>query len=244
MHPIRTAAALAPAVAAAYSPEAEAAGGDLVTRFFRGIPRLAKANLSDISGLKELRREFGHSPAKLNTQGNVWATDNPLVASSYAGQGGAIVPLDLLTPPDVTLDARGMPWNRFYFNGSKNYPEQPNLNHLRKGEFKDAIEDPAVRNILVKNILDPGPDMYRYMDFYKTGMPEWQQEHMGANLLESGDHSFHGNNLLIKDPTSVNYGITGEPANFAGGGAVEPSYPASQEPSYNSSTWPFFKEAV
>jgi hypothetical protein len=164
-------------------------------------------------------------------RGTAWAASNPLTASSFAKEPeSVVVPLRLLQKPDVVFNAKGAPWLSFfsqtgqYGRGTYNYP----LNE----ELKSMIRDPSVRSILVKDIFDSGLDLRKELDvlgdLYGVSLkPE--------NMLSD--------NLLIKDPSVVQYKVSGEtplmvdkpkakkPEGKARGGVVTaPPGPAQYDP--------------
>lgn len=186
---IREALALAPRGAGALEDLAFQIG----QKFYRGLSRLQdrKNSIGQISGLNEAQRNYALEPAlKANTLGFSWATDNPLVASSYAHSGGGVIPLDLTAAPDAVLDAGGRHWKDYFYKDGR-----PDLSN----EFYQLLHDPDVKNIGVKNIIDPGVDLHRYLS---------------ADDLSQ----FLGNNLLVKDPSALRYSLTKEPTTFKHGG--------------------------
>ena len=125
----------------AYAGDTEA--GPLI-KLYRGLPRVASNGLDAITGLHGTNRSLAGVPIpKANTGKYAWASDNPLVAGSYAHQGGIIIPLET-EMPSVILDAKGARWEDYFFPRSRNLnPTQEFFRHnilskLSK-EARDAI---------------------------------------------------------------------------------------------------------
>lgn len=195
------------------------AGPEVGGTFYRGIPRVAESDLSTVSGLhaKE-RKTHGITPGtRANTQNYAWASDNPLVAETYSHRGGVMVPMTLTEKPGAVFDAQGKPWHEWFYPGEMNVP---------RSEYAEALKDPAVKSILVKNILDPGGGVTDeaflrrlYEQVNKTPVAPGAK---GRQQLQSFDPDKYllGNNLLVKDPSVMRYRLTGEKTEFAKGGTV------------------------
>jgi soluble lytic murein transglycosylase-like protein len=224
----RTARLATSATLAALEPsEAEASG--LLRRaasgagqlFYRGIPRM-RGQVDRISGLHAVERPERIAPSphlEANTRNYAWASDNPAVASSYTHFGGAVVPLELTENPDAVFNAQGAPWREFFFQ-----PSGRGKGAALNPEFREALDDPGVRSILVNSILDYGLESQnpRFIDWLSNrvyGRPANGLDIVERYGLERA--GLTGNNLLIKDPSVVRYNLTGEPANFAKGGLAE-----------------------
>jgi hypothetical protein len=143
---------------------------------------------------RTLSRQPGdRSVTKFNTKGGVWLTDSPVLAHTYTGSGGYVIPV-YAPKPDVTLDARGQQWGDYY---------------KRDKDWLEAKADPEVRLVEVRNVLDAGNP--GFSDVRPAGISEEQF----AELLMA-------NNLFAKKPFDqrVVNKITGEPFEFKNGGAV------------------------
>ena len=172
------------------------------------LPRelLESANpLSQVSSLNLSNRPVAALTQQANSpKGSAWATSNPLLASSYAADPNSlVVPLRLAGKPDAIMDAGGSDWVRFFSQtgrlnkGSYSYP----LNT----EFKTLLKDPDVRSILIKNIYDL-PEAALHDPFSRR-----MSELYGVDLRPE---NFIADNLLVKDPSAVRYGLTGEQPNM------------------------------
>jgi soluble lytic murein transglycosylase-like protein len=241
------------ALAALEPSEAEASG--LLRRagegarniFYRGVPRL-NGRVSEVSGL-HMKERGAAQPSnpylKANTRDYAWASDNPAVGSSYTHFGGAVIPLELVEPPGAVLNARNESWDRFFFEpGSR--PTRGQAPDLAP-EFKEALEDPAVKSILVNNILDYG------LESQKPGFRDWLSNRVYGkpyselNAVEEmmlSRKGLTGNNLLIKDPSVVRYSLTGEPVNFAEGGLAELEQKYAEGGAVNAEPTPYNADAV
>ena len=192
--------------------------------FYRGIPRLEGKNIESISGLHMPERgaPVGASPhLRANTGNFAWANDNPFIGESYTHMGGVMVPLELAENPGAILDAKGAHWRDFFYTPSS--LNSPKL-QLRK-PYRDAFEDPEVRSVLVKNIIDPGlaadsNSMRNRIAISLYGKPFDDLSYYLKDLIDLKYKGLEGNSLLIKDPAAVKYKLTGEPANFERGGHV------------------------
>lgn len=188
--------------------------------FYRGIPRLEGKQADQISGLqvKERGSPEVHNPRlKANTGDYAWASDSPDVANSYTHLGGTVIPLELVEKPGAVLDAKNNIWKDWFFNEGK----------LNK-EYAEALNDPSVKSILVKNIIDPGANssspVVRSLARERLNIKHdpifpWLPE-----MYITPDEfmkMFKANNLLIKDPEVVRYLYTGETPKFAEGGEVQ-----------------------
>lgn len=214
------------ALAALEPSEAEAGGLRRAANiFYRGVPRL-HGNVGEVSGL-HMRERGAALPSnpylKANTRDYAWSSDNPAVASSYTHFGGAVIPLELIEPPGAVLNARGESWDRFFFDPNSPRPargESPRL----VPEFREALEDPNVKSILVNDILDYG------MESQNRGFRNWLSNRVYGRPLdelsavedaELSRRGLMGNNLLIKNPSTVRYNLSGEPVEFSHGGLAE-----------------------
>lgn len=176
---------------------------DWPQRFYRGIRQATRGPngemLPEVSSLiMPQRGSEVLSVQPNNPRRTAWAASNPLTASSFASDPNSlVVPLRLREKPDVVFNAEGLPWQRFFSQtgdlsrGSYNYP--------LRSEFKDMLRDPSVRSILVKDIFDDAANtpegLRRLSELYGVQLrPE--------NLLSD--------NLLIKDPSVVEYLLTKE----------------------------------
>ena len=192
---------------------------DVGTTYYRGIPRAAENNLESVSGLhaKE-RKSFGIAPGtQANTRGFAWSSDNPLVAETYSHRGGVMVPMTLNEAPGAVFDARGLPWYEWFYPGQRN---------VARPEYEDALRDPKIRSVLVKNVMDPGggvtsESFLRRIFEMERGEPP-QPGRAGFEQLQGLDPDKYlmGNNILIKDPSVMRYKITGKKPEFKQGGAV------------------------
>jgi len=175
--------------------------------FYRGVPRLADSDVKSVSGLKMAERG-GRTAQSLfvraNTGSGVWISDNPFVAGSYTHGGGAMIPLELTERPGAMFDAGGRSWHDFYF------PEG-DPRRLR-GEFAEAMRDPSVRSLLVRNVVDTGT--------HAPAIEALARREYGLSS-DDLDRLFMGNNMLLKEPGAVRYRTTKEPANFARGGLAQ-----------------------
>lgn len=176
---------------------------DWPQRFYRGIRQATRGPngevLPEVSSLIMPQRGSEVLAVQPNNpRRTAWAASNPLTASSFASDPNSlVVPLRLREKPDVVFNAEGLPWQRFFSQtgdlsrGSYNYP--------LRSEFKDMLRDPSVRSILVKDIFDDAANtpegLRRLSELYGVQLrPE--------NLLSD--------NLLIKDPSVVEYLLTKE----------------------------------
>lgn len=166
---------------------------DVGSVLYRGLPRLSMDDLAQYSGLRAMDRTTRGPSPKANVRDFSWSTDNPKVSSSYAHTRGGVIPLEIVEKPSVILDAQGKHWEDYFFD------RRGNPLPASRNPFYDAMRDPAIKSIGVKNIIDPGVDAFKYADEF-------------SELL--------GNNLLIKDPSVVRYLLSGETAKFAQGGSV------------------------
>ena len=180
----------------AYADDAEAGGQGALTRLYRGInsPRVSENGGQLLSALP---KNSQYNRAINMVPGSGWWTSNPRVADSYIwGHGGAnslIVPADMVAPPDLTLDAGGASWSKFF----------PNK------QFNRAMKDPDVKSIMVNNVVDPGTQLFDHLKDLPSDMP----------FAQALDSLFMGNNALIKDPEILRY-LSGEPVKYAEGGQV------------------------
>jgi len=178
--------------------------------FYRGIPRLRKQLDDQVSGLHVKERNEGDVfIAPNNTKDYAWASNNPDVANTYTQFGGTVIPLKTVKDPDVVLDAEGQYWNDFF------YKDKVRNRGYRNPAYFSALEDPDVKSILIKNIIDPGALM---TDPLVKSLARARQ---GKPRNSNVDDLFVADNLLIKDPEVVRYLYTGETPKFAEGGEVQ-----------------------
>ena len=109
-----------------------------------------------------------------------------------------VVPADMVMPPDVVMSADGAPWNRYFSNNRA---------------FKKAMLDPAVRAIMVKDVVDVGNQWF-------DQLPELVRATQGKkSLSEIMDEYFMADNVLVKDHSVLRY-LSGEPVEYAHGGRL------------------------
>jgi hypothetical protein len=133
------------------------------------------------------------SGTKFNTKGGVWLTESPRLAQTYTGEGGYTIPV-YAPRPDAVIDAKGGQWSDFYKNDKS---------------WKEAFEDPNVRLVEVKNIIDAGPHWTSMIS------PDASEKELRALLTAT--------NLFAKKPfdSRVVNKITGEPYKYTKGGSVK-----------------------
>jgi hypothetical protein len=185
------------------------------TRFYRGMASMVKGGkgspkyidditeqylnsrepLSSIDSLVAAQRPSGAlSDQKNMRRNNAWAASNPLTAASYATTPNSVmIPLELTQKPGAIFDAQGLRWDKFFSQTGK---LSPSGNYVLRDEFKDALRDPKVKSILVKNIIDSG-----------VGSRNELSRLYGVDI---GLDDLMSSNLLIKDPSVVKYRISGE----------------------------------
>lgn len=187
------------------SPLDRYAKGGSVTlppRLYRGIrhPVFTPGPLEQLAGAR--MAEPASNKMINTTKGATWWTSNPRVSSAYtwnnAGARSLVVPADLVVPPDLVLKADGAPWSR-YFSDNK--------------VFRQAMRDPAIRAIMVKDVVDPGSQWF-------DQLPELVRRTKGKkNLDEILDEYFMADNVLVKDHSVLRY-LSGESVEYARGGRV------------------------
>jgi hypothetical protein len=213
---------------------------ELPTRFYRGMAAMVKGGegspkdfdeltkqylnsrepMSEIKSLVAAERPSGAlSDQKNMRRSNAWAASNPLTAASYSMTPNSVmVPLELVEKPSLVLDAGGLRWDKYF-------PQTGRIsqsgNYTLRDDFRDALRDPEVKSILVKNILDSG-----------AGSTDELSRLYGLDISKD---DLISHNLLIKDPSAVRYGISGEVPTLkepkvkkAEGGLVEPPLPAAE----------------
>ena len=102
-----------------------------------------------------------------------WMSDNPNVSDSYIPQRGVVSSLYELLEEVPTIDAQGANWLDFFLDDRQR--------KLASSEFSDLYSDPQIPGILIKDIVDPGPNLLNWPN----------------------DRNFLGSNLLVKDPRIV-----------------------------------------
>jgi len=188
---------------------------ELPTRFYRGMAAMVKGGedspkdfdeltkqylssrepMSEIKSLVAAERPSGALSDQINMRrANAWAASNPLTAASYATTPNSVmVPLQLKDKPSVILDAGGLRWDKYF-------PQTGRIsksgNYTLNSEFRDALRDPKVKSILLKNIMDSG-----------AGSVDELSRLYGMDITKE---DLLSHNLLIKDPSVVRYGISGE----------------------------------
>ncbi len=151
--------------------------------------------MSEIKSLVATERPSGALSDQINMRrANAWAASNPLTAASYATTPNSVmVPLQLKDKPSVILDAGGLRWDKYF-------PQTGRIsqsgNYTLNSEFRDALRDPKVKSILLKNIIDSG-----------AGSVDELSRLYGMDITKE---DLLSHNLLIKDPSVVRYGISGE----------------------------------
>jgi hypothetical protein len=219
-------------IAAGAAPEAEAGAGGSALKladwlnktFYRGIPRVnperSEKVIDSVSGLhmKERGVPQTSNQLKANTGNYAWSSDNPHVADSYTHQGGIILPLKSTRLPEAVFDAGGSNWEKFFF------PHEGDTRKVHK-QFKEAMMEPSVKSILVRDIIDPGSNsnqtqFLRRAFAAKYGPDAPVPKTFTMKELEDLESMLQGNNLLIKDPSVMKYKHTGTPTEFADGGQV------------------------
>lgn len=198
--------------------------------FYRGIPRLQGKNIESVSGLHlaERGKPIAASPfLKANTGNYAWAAQNPMAANSYTHMGGVVVPLEVSKPPGAILDAAGSNWGGYFFDPLPQWvdPKGKTANRLRK-DFGEAFNDPSIGSVLVKNIRDiglaaQGSDFLNMLSLREFGKSFDALRQVQRDQLLFDHKGLLSNNLLIKDPATVKYKLTGEPANFSRGGLAQ-----------------------
>lgn len=104
--------------------------------------------------------------------GSEWWSDNPMIASSY---GPFVRSARMSRAPDALLDARSQVWDKYFF------PEPMVL----EPEFSQGLGDERIRELLVRDIQDTGPRVWRGYDNLErefedlSGLPAT----LGSNLL-------------------------------------------------------------
>ena len=186
------------------------------TRFYRGMASMVKGGEDSPKYIDDITKEYLNSREPLSSldslvapqrpsgalsdqknmrRNNAWAASNPLTAASYATSPNSVmIPLELTQKPGAIFDAQGQRWDRFFSQTGK---LSPMGNYVLRNEFKDALRDPEIKSILVKNIIDPGDSS----SFY--GLSKIYDMDINPEDLMSS-------NLLIKDPSVVKYRISGE----------------------------------
>lgn len=189
---------------------------DIPTRFYRGMSAMVRGGedspkyledltekylgaqepLSGVTSLAGQLRPPGILTDMPNMRKNMaWAASNPLTAASYASMPNSVmVPLELTQKPGVIFDAKGAPWQRF-FSQTGRLPKSGKF--TLDSNFKDALRDPEVKSILVKNIYDTGG----------IGSADELSDLYGLDILPK---DLISSNLLIKDPSAVRYTLSGE----------------------------------
>jgi hypothetical protein len=188
---------------------------ELPTRFYRGMAAMVKGGegspkyldeltdqylnsrepMSEIKSLVAAERPSGAlSDQKNMRRSNAWAASNPLTAASYSmNPNSVMVPLELVEKPSLVLDAGGLRWDKYF-------PQTGRIsqsgNYALRDDFRDALRDSEVKSILVKNILDSG-----------AGSTDELSRLYGLDISKD---DLISHNLLIKDPSAVRYGISGE----------------------------------
>ena len=188
---------------------------ELPTRFYRGMAAMVKGGedspkdfdeltkqylnsrepMSEIKSLVATERPSGALSDQINMRrANAWAASNPLTAASYATTPNSVmVPLQLKDKPSIILDAGGLRWDKYF-------PQTGRIsksgNYTLNSEFRDALRDPKVKSILLKNIMDSG-----------AGSVDELSRLYGMDITKE---DLLSHNLLIKDPSVVRYGISGE----------------------------------
>ena len=155
---------------------------------------LRDSRRSQASEGRTLSRQPGdRGVTKFNTKGGVWLTESPSLAQTYTGDKGFTIPV-YAPKPDVVVDAKGEQWSDFY---------------RKDKDWKEAFEDPNVRLVEVKNVIDAGP---YWSDLIS---PDATEEELRAFLTAT--------NLFAKKPfdNRVVNKITGEPYEFSKGGMVK-----------------------
>lgn len=127
---------------------------------------------------------------KFNTTGGVWLTDSPVLAETYTGKTGYMIPV-YAPKPEAVLDAKGEQWADFY---------------RQNKDWLEAHKDPSIRSIEVRNVIDAGPN---WADTVSEGLTDEQ-------ILQA----LTANNLFLKKPFNnrVVNKLTGEPFPFRQGG--------------------------
>ena len=205
--------------------------------FYRGLSKVPEETQA-VSGLKMVER--GPVPAsgltKANTRDYVWSSDNPFVAETYTDRRGIMIPMELKQEPDAIFDAGGSHWGNWFFKNN----DPRSLNRA----YQEALLDPAVRSVLVKNIMDYGPEsastgLMRRLYAKKYGVEPEQGMRFGAREIEDLDEMLLGNSLLIKNPSIMRYKYSTpqDVPRFAKGGAVDTPDPREHKP-YNRAANP------
>ena len=188
---------------------------ELPTRFYRGMAAMVKGGenspkyfdeltdeylnslepMSEIKSLVATERPSGALSDQINMRrANAWAASNPLTAASYATTPNSVmVPLQLKDKPSIILDAGGLRWDRYF---PQTGSVSKNGNYTLNSEFRDALRNPEVKSILLKNIMDSGAGSVNELS------------HLYGMDITKDDLLSH--NLLIKDPSVVRYDISGE----------------------------------
>lgn len=191
---------------------------------YRGIPRVGENNLTTLSGLHAKERGMTDLPGHVaaNTGNYAWASDNPRLAETYTHQGGVMVPLRLVREPDLVFDAQNQMWSDFFYPGQQWYDSSSPVNV--DPIFEKAMKDPDVKSILVKNVIDPGSETNK-----SQFLNRWARETHGVDWKDLtddqksdlyGSSGLMANNVLIKDPSVVEYALTKKVPEFADGGLV------------------------
>lgn len=191
---------------------------------YRGIPRVGENNLTTLSGLHAKERGMTDLPGHVaaNTGNYAWASDNPRLAETYTHQGGVMVPLRLVREPDLVFDAQNQMWSDFFYPGQQWYDSSSPVNV--DPIFEKAMKDPDVKSILVKNVIDPGSETNK-----SQFLNRWARDTHGVDWKDLtddqksdlyGSSGLMANNLLIKDPSVVEYAITRKTPKWAEGGFV------------------------
>lgn len=182
---------------------------------FRGLRRFYKGILQDAPS----------EAPKGNMRGGLWSSESPVVASSYAPYNDSVVvPLRYLDDSPAVLDAKGLNWRQFFFDDrdfdSPRVRMAPSFNKLKNPEFEDALNDPAIRSILIRNIIDPGPGRHPVTSYGAKlaseglGLPQEELIAQHEAILKPAT------NVFIKDPSSVGALFTDRPMRDFGKFAV------------------------
>lgn len=170
-----------------------------------------------------------------NAVGGVWMTKSPLVAESYAGRQlypdiqpppGVVIPLELLDKNPVRLDAKGAWWDEYFFGHRLGLAgllglaeEKPLPTKLRPGMFKEAFEDPAVKSIILDNIGDPGPFLWKSKPNGTLDVSDLMADKRVSPYIAT--------NAFVKDPTLLRPWFSDEPLKsfdkYAKGGLAQAS---------------------
>jgi hypothetical protein len=184
------------------------------TRFYRGMASMVKGGEDSPKYIDDITKEYLNSREPLSSldslvaaqrpsgalsnqknmrRNNAWAASNPLTAASYATTPNSVmIPLELTQKPGAIFDAQGERWDRYFSQTGK---LSPMGNYVLRDNFADALRDPEIKSILVKNIIDPGEGSYKLSSIYD---------------MDIGPNDLMSSNLLIKDPSVVKYRISDE----------------------------------